>query len=208
MFCLNFGGASMSKRGRKKGASGEQSRALLFNIAAEEFANNGFFETKISTIVKRAGVTQPTFYLYFKSKEGIYQELIDSFIKGLVNLTNESRLEPGINFSSLPKRISEGLTGVLTFFYENQNLTRIAFFNSLEAEEIKKQLAIQIRENLISEVNNGYFKTEMDMGLVAEILVGAIERLTITQLFPALKEPEEIASVITHLFLNGLSSNK
>ncbi len=199
----------MSKRGRKKGAIGEQSRALLLNIAAEEFANHGYYETKISTLVKRAGLTQPTFYLYFKSKEAIYQELIDLFIQGLSNLTNESRLEPGIDFNSLPLRITKGLTGVLTFFSENQNLTRIGFFYSVEAAEIKKQLAIQIRENLISEVQNGYFKTEIDMGLISEILVGTIERLTLTILFPGIKEPEEIACEIVHLFLNGmLSSNE
>lgn len=196
----------MSTRGRKKGASGEQSRALLLTIAAEEFAHKGYFETKISTIVKRAGLTQPTFYLYFKSKEAIYQELIDSFTKGLSHLTNESRLETGIEFSSLPLRIAKGLTGVFTFFFENQDLTRIGFFNSVEAAAIKQQLALQIRENLISEVKNGYFRTEVDMCLVAEILVGAIERLTLTKLFPGEKEPEELASEIVHLFLNGMSS--
>ena len=194
----------MSKKGRKKGSIGKQSRALLLNIAAEEFANHGYYETKISTLVKRAGLTQPTFYLYFKSKEAIFQELIDLFIKGLSDLTNESRLESGIDFNSVPMRITKGLTGVLTFFSENQNLTRIGFFNSVEAAEIKKQLAIQIRENLISEVHNGYFKTEIDMNLIAEILVGTIERLTITTLFPGIKEPEEIASEIVHLFLHGM----
>ena len=196
----------MSNRGRKKGASGEQSRALLLTIAAEEFAQKGYYETKISTLVQRAGLTQPTFYLYFKSKEAIFQELIDSFIKGLSDLTTESRLEPGIDFNSLPLRITKGLSGIFTFFSENQNLTRIGFFNSLESEEIKKQLALQIRDNLISEVNNGYFQTEMDMSLVAEILIGAIERLTLTKLFPGIKEPEEIASEIVHLFLKGMLS--
>ena len=196
----------MSNRGRKKGASGEQSRALLLTIAAEEFAQKGYYETKISTLVQRAGLTQPTFYLYFKSKEAIFQELIDSFIKGLSDLTTESRLEPGIDFNSLPLRITKGLSGIFTFFSENQNLTRIGFFNSLQSEEIKKQLALQIRDNLISEVNNGYFQTEMDMSLVAEILIGAIERLTLTKLFPGIKEPEEIASEIVHLFLKGMLS--
>jgi len=198
----------MSNRGRKKGASGEQSRALLLTIAAEEFAQKGYYETKISTLVQRAGLTQPTFYLYFKSKEAIFQELIDSFIKGLSDLTTESRLEPGIDFNSLPLRITKGLVGIFTFFSENQNLTRIGFFNSLQSEEIKKQLALQIRDNLISEVNNGYFQTEMDMSLVAEILIGAIERLTLTKLFPGIKEPEEIASEIVHLFLKGMLSKK
>ncbi|MHC0038871.1 TetR/AcrR family transcriptional regulator [Pseudoneobacillus sp. C159] len=196
----------MSNRGRKKGANGEQSRAQLLAIAAEEFAEKGYYETKISTLVQRAGLTQPTFYLYFTSKEAIFQELIDSFCKGLFNLTSESRLEPGIDLNSLPSRITKGLTGIFTFFSENQSLTRIGFFNSSEAEVIKRQLAQKIKENLIFEVNNGYFRNEVDMCLIAEILVGSIERLTLTKLFPGIKEPEEIASEIVYLFLNGMLS--
>ncbi|OKL35358.1 TetR/AcrR family transcriptional regulator [Domibacillus mangrovi] len=198
----------MSTRGRKKGASGEQSRALLLTIAAEEFAHKGYYETKISTIVQRAGLTQPTFYLYSKSKEAVFQELIDSFSKGLSDLTIESRLETGIHVNSLPIRITKGLTGIFTFFSENQNLTRIGFFHSSEAEEIKKQLALQIRENLISEVDNGYFRPEMDMCLIAEIIVGTIERLTLTVLFTGIKEPKDIASEVVHLFLNGTLSKR
>ena len=57
-------------------------------------------------------------------------------------------------------------------------------------------------------MNNGYFQTEMDMSLVAEILIGAIERLTLTKLFTGIKEPEEIASEIVHLFLKGMLSKK
>lgn len=194
----------MSNKGRKKGASGEQSRALLLKIAAEEFAHKGYYETKISTIVKRAGLTQPTFYLYFKSKEAIFQELIDSFRKRLVELTKESRLEPGIDFDSLPAMIANGLTRIFTFFNENHDLTFIGFFHSLEAEEIKKQLALQIRENLVFEMKNGFFQTELDMCLAAEVLVGIIERLTISKLFPGTKTPEELASEIVHLLLNGM----
>lgn len=198
----------MSKRGRKKGTNGVQSRALLLAIAAEEFAHKGYYETKISTIVQRAGLTQPTFYLYFKSKEAIFQELIDSFKRQLFVLTEDSRLESGIVFNSLPSRITNGLTGIFTFFSENQNLTYIGFFNSLEAVEIKNQLALQIRDNLISEVKNGYFQTDIDMSMIAEILVGAIERLTLTKLFSGKKGAEEIASEVVDLFLNGMLSNR
>jgi TetR/AcrR family transcriptional regulator, fatty acid metabolism regulator protein len=194
----------MCKRGRKKGAIGEQSRALLLTIAAEEFAQNGYYETKVSTIVQKAGLTQPTFYLYFKSKEAIFQELIDSFRKRLVKLTKDSRLAPGINPDSLSTMISKGLTGIFTFFNENQNLTLIGFFHSSESKEIKKQLALQIRENLMFEVDKGFFQTELDMDLVSDILIGIIERLTITKLFPGIKTPEQLSSEIVHLLLNGM----
>ena len=66
----------MGKKGRKEGSNGAESRANLVLIAAEEFATYGYYDTKVSTIVKKAGVTQPTFYLYFGSKEAIFSELI------------------------------------------------------------------------------------------------------------------------------------
>ena len=44
---------------------GEESRARLLAAAAREFAQHGYHETKVSTIVADAGVSQPTFYFYF-----------------------------------------------------------------------------------------------------------------------------------------------
>ncbi|KIL50031.1 TetR/AcrR family transcriptional regulator [Jeotgalibacillus soli] len=194
----------MSQRGRKKGASGEQSRALLLSIAADEFAQKGYHDTKISTIVKKANLTQPSFYLYFQSKESIFQELVCLFRTKLSELTEQSRLEPGIDLNSLPERITQGLGGIFRFFAENQNLTRIGFFISAEAEEIKKQMAIQIKENLRSEQRDGYFHAHVDMEIFANSLVGIIERLTVTAVFSGLKDPFSIAKEIVHIFLYGL----
>lgn len=194
----------MGQRGRKKGSNGEQSRALLLSIAANEFAENGYHGTKVSSIVKRAGLTQPTFYLYFENKEAIFQELVEWFRESLFSLTRKSRLEPGIEINSLSERIAYGLAGIFAFFKENPDLTKIGFFESSTAEEMKRQLALQIEENLTSEVENGYFTSDVDMCTFAESLVGIIERLTVTQLFTGFKEPNRLAEEIVNIFLNGI----
>ena len=194
----------MGQRGRKKGASGEQSRALLLKIAADEFAQKGYYETKVSSIVKRANLTQPTFYLYFQSKEAIFRELVDVFRLNLFEYTKKSRLEPGIDSQSVPETITRGLAAIFMYFVENPNLARIGFFIAPEAEELKTQLATQITDNLVSEQQNKYFRSDIDMSLVAESLVGIIERLTVTQLLQGKKQPEEIANEIVHLFLYGM----
>lgn len=198
----------MGQRGRKKGANGERSRALLLTIAAEEFANNGYYETKISTIVKRAAVTQPTFYLYFKNKEAIFQELVELFRVKLVEVTNNSRLETGIELNSVSERIAVGLGNMLNFFAENHHLTRIGFFISSEANELKSQLADQIEDNLIFEVQEGYFRKDIDMNIVAESLVGIIERLIVTKLFQEKKDPVKLANEIVQLLLYGMFINE
>ena len=64
---------------RKKGANGQESRARLLIVAANEFAKSGYHQTKISTIVSRAGLTRPSFYLYFESKEAVFKELVEKF---------------------------------------------------------------------------------------------------------------------------------
>ena len=48
-----------------KGQMEKKVNLHFFLLLAEEFAVNEFHATKVSTIVRKAGVTQPTFYLYF-----------------------------------------------------------------------------------------------------------------------------------------------
>lgn len=194
----------MGQRGRKKGVNGQQSRALLLAIAAEEFAEHGFYATKISTIVKRAGVTQPTFYIYFPTKEAVFQELVDLFRSKLSDLTKRSRLEPELDTAAVPERIKAGLEAFLRFFGEERQLTRIGFQLAPEAEEIKRQLAVQIQENLASEQRAGYFRMGLDMSTIAESLIGIMERLTNTKLLPGLKTTEELAGEIVRLLLYGM----
>ncbi|KMY51636.1 TetR/AcrR family transcriptional regulator [Peribacillus loiseleuriae] len=194
----------MGQRGREKGASGEESRALLLKIAADEFAQKGYYETKVSTIVKRANLTQPTFYLYFQSKEAIFQELVDAFRQNLFAYTKKSSLEPGIDSHSVPEALTKHLAAIFTYFVENPNLARIGFLIAQEAEELKKQLAAQMTDNLVSGQQNKYYRSNIDMSIVAESLVGIIERLTVTQLLQGKKQPEEIANEIVPLFLYGM----
>ncbi|WP_026559230.1 TetR/AcrR family transcriptional regulator [Bacillus sp. J37] len=194
----------MGQRGRKQGSIGVESKTKLLTIATEEFATNGFHETKISTIVKKAGVTQPTFYLYFHSKEAIFQELVTHFRTKLTDLTKESRLETGLDVNTLPGRIAVGLSAIFNFLDEDHQLTKIGFFISTEADDIKSQIADQIASNLMSEQKDGYFRKDIDMRIVADGLVGVIERLTVTSLFKGLKKPDELAREIVDLFLYGL----
>lgn len=198
--------SNMGERGRKKGASGEKSRNLLLHIAAEEFAQNGYHETKISTIVHRANVTQPSFYLYFQSKEAIFQELVDIFRHKLITYIQQSRLQTGLDKGILENEIKQGLTVMFSFFKEQSNLTRIGFYMAKESSEIKGQIASLIEENLRKEQQDGYFRADLDMGTVAESLVGIIERLTETKLLNNRVQPEDLANEIVSLLLYGMIS--
>ena len=67
----------------------EATREELLGAALEVFGEKGYAATTISDMVSAAGVTQGTFYLYFKNKADIFSELLDeyrtSMITGLLN---------------------------------------------------------------------------------------------------------------------------
>jgi len=59
-------------------------RERLLTAATEVFAAKGYIATRVSDIVRQAGVAQGTFYLYFKSKQVIFEQLIDDFFAHLL----------------------------------------------------------------------------------------------------------------------------
>ncbi|MFB4329839.1 TetR/AcrR family transcriptional regulator [Paenibacillus sp. CR_12] len=190
---------------RKKGANGQESRARLLVVAANEFAKSGYHQTKISTIVSRAGLTQPSFYLYFESKEAIFRELMEKFRSELKGLIEGSRLESGIDEAHVSGRLLGVLTGLFTFLGKDPDLTQIGFFIGNDSVIVKAEMAAMIEQNLKGEQQDGYFDRDSDMHIVAECLVGVIERLTSQQLLTGKRTPEDLARHVVSLFMHGIS---
>ncbi|TBU88809.1 TetR/AcrR family transcriptional regulator [Phytopseudomonas dryadis] len=62
----------------------ERNQALILQAASEEFASKGFAASKTSDIAARAGLPKPNVYYYFKSKENLYREVLESIIEPLL----------------------------------------------------------------------------------------------------------------------------
>lgn len=55
---------------------GRRTRRRLLDAAEEVFAEHGYHDASIVRIVEKAGVAQGTFYIYFRSKQEIFEELV------------------------------------------------------------------------------------------------------------------------------------
>lgn len=53
----------------------EDMRNKILKMSSLYFAKNGFGETKISDLARHMGIGQGTIYLYFKSKEDLFEEI-------------------------------------------------------------------------------------------------------------------------------------
>lgn len=91
----------------------EEMRTKILHDSMMYFARNGFAGTKISDLAKHIGIAQGTIYLYFKSKEDLFNEIStlinnEKEIKGL-KLLSLAPISAGKKINTLSKSIMEQL---------------------------------------------------------------------------------------------------
>lgn len=186
-------------RGRRVNSSGEKSKQLLLEKAIELFSTHGYHQTKISDIVKAANLTQPTFYLYFQSKESLFNDLNEQFQKNLVDIFGDGQVEPK-NEQDVRNKVQANLTSIFSFFAENPKLTRIGFYESEQAADVKNKLVQQIMKDLNTEKHQVSASNHVNTRTLAESILGSIERLTLTNLLTKESEPEKLAQDIVSIY--------
>jgi AcrR family transcriptional regulator len=79
----------MSRRARTEEAKDER-RGALISAALDEFFEKGFAATRLDDIAKRAGLSKGSIYLYFDSKESLFQALIESVALSRVEMLEQA----------------------------------------------------------------------------------------------------------------------
>ncbi|KGR90061.1 hypothetical protein CD30_13440 [Ureibacillus massiliensis 4400831 = CIP 108448 = CCUG 49529] len=182
-------------RGRRVNSNGERSKQLLLSKAIELFSINGYYETKISDIVKSADLTQPTFYLYFQSKESLYKDLNEQFKVDFFEIVNKE-LDSS---KGIVENIQLKLVDIFNYFLENPNLTKIGFYDSEYAPLLKEEFSNVVME-MLKDKANLFVRENMDVKIYAECFIGSIERLSFTKLLTGKRSPEQLASDIVNIF--------
>lgn len=191
-------------RGRKIDSDGEVTRKLLLEKAIETFAEYGYNATKISDIVVKAEVTQPTFYLYFNSKEAIFKEINNLFQDQLRQIINTSFIKENVAAYSLKSETHKALIKIFYFFSENPKLTQIGFNEADRSEELKQAMVKKLHEKFLVEQKDGHFSNDCPLRLVAESLIGSLKRLTTKELLTKKSTPEELADALVTIYFDGI----
>lgn len=59
---------------------------LIMEVALRLFANEGYHATSVAKIAKEAGISKGLLYNYFKGKEELFKQLIDTHTQHILNL--------------------------------------------------------------------------------------------------------------------------
>lgn len=157
----------------------ENKRKDLLNAAFELFTKNGFHNTSIADIVEKAGIAKGTFYLYFKDKNDIRNQLIATKSTQLfreachkLDQTDITRLDE--QFIFLTDELLHALEkdkALLNFL--SKHLSWGIFRNSMsDARLTDEATARQIYDQLIAKSSYQFENPEIIVYLIIELVAG------------------------------------
>ena len=107
---------------RKAKGAGPERREEILAAALRLFGQYGLYGVSTRQIAQAVGVSQPTLYAYFASKDQIAAELHARAFREL-----EARLKLGVRDADTPEAVAAGLRIYVDFGLENPDAYRVAF---------------------------------------------------------------------------------
>jgi TetR/AcrR family fatty acid metabolism transcriptional regulator len=157
-------------------------RVRILDAAVVEIANNGYHQTTVAKIARRAGVADGTIYLYFKGKEDI---LYAVFERAMDRFISEGVLEMGGSCDAIG-RLREivrlhleqvGQDHDLALILQIELRHSVDFMNLFSRSRLRDYLEI-ISGVVIQGQNEGVFRPEMDPVLTAKMVFGVLDQMS------------------------------
>lgn len=159
----------------------EERRRQILDAALAEFSEAGYHATKVSDIVARAGIAQGTFYLYFKDKRSIFEELLSTFFQKIsASITRIEVSQP------IFEQIHQNIHNVMSTLLAERRFTKILLLEAHGVEaSLDKRLSDfwkDVTDRICAPLREGQelgLVREGDMRYSAIMIVGAIKELTL-----------------------------
>lgn len=167
--------AVSSATGRPLTKRGEATRRRLLEAAEHVFAEQGYHEASIVKITERAGIGLGTFYLYFDSKQSIFEALVVD----LNRRVRHSMAEAMAGATSRLEAERAGFAGFFRFTAEHPALYRVVREAEFVSPEMLRLHYTKIVEGyeagLRAAQTTGEIDTELDPEVTAWALMGVGE---------------------------------
>lgn len=115
-------------------------KQLIINAATNSFSLYGYKATTIDQVAKLANVGKGTIYTFFKNKEELFDDIVNSLIKEMKRVADES-VDPAGSFY---ENVHRALYRLLEFRKEHQLSIKL----SQEARDLGTPAVIEVMEKL------------------------------------------------------------
>src|SRR5271169_3160927 len=87
-------GGGTPAQDRELRAQGRETVRRLLEAGMVEFENRGFHGVRVDDVVRRAGISHGTFYLYFSNKEDLFKALLKDALHDMEIVAGDFRSSP------------------------------------------------------------------------------------------------------------------
>lgn len=187
----------------------QERRAQIIDAATRRIAEQGYVNTSVADVIDEAGVSRGTFYLYFDSRDALFEQIVDSFVDEI-----EGAIVPVTMQDDAPAlRFYENFRRAVELLADNRDLTKVLF-----REAVGQSDAVDERVNafydflhrmVIGALRKGAVRgvtRQVDEAIIAPAIVGCVKEVLYTQLVvdDGPVDPDRIATAIFDFGLNGL----
>ncbi len=186
-------------------------REAIMRAATQVFAANGYANSKVADIARRAGVADGTVYLYFRSKEEILHSIFDRHA-GEALVEGRKQIAELTDAREKLRRIASlhlellGADRDLAIVFQVELRGTTKFIEEFSAAGIAEYLRL-IRESFEEGQRAGVFRKELDAGIVAKALFGALDEMATNWILSRKRyKLAPMADAVLDIFLNGVSA--
>lgn len=112
----------------------EETRKKIMDIALKLFSEQGYYGTTTKMIAQEAGINEITLFRHFGSKENLFQETTESYVRG-IDIKNEVHRLIRQDFAESIMEISKDY---LDFCYQNEQMYKIQMRLSDEEQQFTR----------------------------------------------------------------------
>jgi len=149
----------------------------IIKAAIEVFRKQGIEKTKISDIVKVAGIAQGTFYLYFPSK----LSLMPAIAEVMVAKTLEIVIDRVSDYAPFPKRMEQLVDAIFEVNEEYHEIQALIYSGLASTEHLKNWETVYapfyqwVSEGLRQAIDEGIIRNSVNPDRTARLVIGLVE---------------------------------
>jgi len=186
----------------------DDNKSKILNTALELFSKKGLGESTVDEIVKESGLSKGTFYYYFKGKNQLFLELLETGVDYLIKkMVHRISSHEGFH------KIKELVDSQVDLFVEYPHFYKLMMSEVWRLEEIWHEEVQRIRGRYVSFIEEmliwgqekQYIRQDIEIELMGPALFGLIGNVAMHQL---MKEKtcnkDHIKRAVYSTFFNGI----
>ena len=193
-------------------------REAILAAAKRVFRDKGYHQASVHDIIDDASIARGTFYLYFSSKQEVFAQLVDDFLRVTKGQVRRISLAPGADPPLLQLRAN--FRRVVTTVHEHEDVASVILRDPISFDEESRARVSMFFDQVLGMIEDALrvgqglrLVGDCDIHIIAVTALGGL-RAALNRMLAAnagdareraFGDPERVADELMAFFLRGMS---